>query len=421
MTSSVGLSAATEISLRDGLRRDSKTLNLDIWIHVISFIPFDKDLLSLANTSHALHFLAMRELLRDGVWFKRAYRLPSFLEFLEARGGLHVPFVETVSFTVLMSDLEDENQVDNAVEIFRRCKNIKVLHFWANETLGYYEPIESAITQLENIKELYVENVDEELDLRAFFDAFRSRCTKVSLCYRTLERDDDSPGYENSLLTLQVFSTSLQELELTQLDGMNVPLRGSEIQYPHLITLSIQLTDTKSWGLETLVHAFPNLRRLSLPYIDTRDEQNLEQLRIENKRQYAKHQWPRLDSVLAPVDSLYVLGLNCPIHRWRIRSLDVDTISEGNIRKLTACLREFRVSQMDITLSLGVWGSFTGIKHFFEEFPAASLPELTHIRCHVTLNYIDASVTEEIKQEIKLVMVITLIPSESHITIDDAI
>ena len=157
----------------------------------------------------------------------------------------------------------------------------------------------------------------------------RSACVRIELTYErvrgwTPDLDDDEVDPTVAL------KPAASSLEVLFLDG---PLHfiNYTTQYPRVETVRLTWSSRKrELTVSRLVNTFPNLRRLIIPdglgIVEVGDREA-----ESNAERFEQTPWPHLDHFVGTIDTLYLLGISCPVQRWTIPSSQIYDLHEGNV------------------------------------------------------------------------------------------
>ena len=148
--------------------------------------------------------------------------------------------------------------------------------------------------------------------------------------------------------------------------------------YPNLTTLEIYLSGWRT-SLRSLVHSFPNLRHLILEDGDP-DPSEKESLRQKNHLAASGRSYPRLDYLCGTADTVYALGLTCPIRCLRFKTSE-DTALLIDDSCLATMLRAADPTILEFGFIYSRDVSFSEVA--FRACFTVPMPKLSHLRIHI--------------------------------------
>lgn len=341
------------------------TLNLDIFTHILSFVHL-RDVLSKASrTCHALHRVAVIQLLRRSPWLSNKKQITSFLAFIKAEDW-RPRYLKGLDIECMIPLGEGTTLV---AQILTRCTFVEDLRIGAY-LLDQDLRIGAALVGLEHIKKLWLSHALGVSNLGAFLVSMHSQCSEVIINFNPKDDDYTEPDneYDNAHDTnvmLMASAHSLQDLRLVR------PSFGvMAVQYPRLTKLEIG--ERNDVEIEPLLYAFPNLRHLIL---DDCYSSNPDDLREDNRASFLQNPWANLDLVECSATVLYTLGLAYPIRRCRI----IDRIQDpGEYEYLLAVMEDIRPTELHLS-----WSGGCDMKNLFNVLQLTCISHLTRIQLEI--------------------------------------
>jgi hypothetical protein len=146
--------------------------------------------------------------------------------------------------------------------------------------------------------------------------------------------ESDMEDVEVSFLeSIRGLSSSLNTLTVASGDRpLSVSLTEPELVWPNMHTLEIHALRPE-WP--ELFKAFPNLRNLTQRHVE--HSRSTSQRSRQRSQRHSELCWPGLDSVDLCIDSLWTVGLVCPVRRLKVGALSSDDHAEMLLDDL-ACL-----------------------------------------------------------------------------------
>ena len=314
---------------------------------VLPFVREQRHVLVFGSTCRTLQRAAAPDALQRGVTLRHARYLAAFLTFVNRDTNLRSRAVQALR--IELSDVQDLGRDSERVaEILGRCSSIKSLRL-SGHLLDVDPRIGVAFVKLEHLEYLDVFRAHYTTSLVPFLASMRSRCSQVRLDYNL--QPDDTGLYDivqdDPNMALVASKDTLKELWIS---AGHIFL--DVIVYTNLTTLV--LNEWWSYDLRPLLRSFPHLQRLTLATTSASpwplEDLDREEIREHNIQASYDSPWVDLREFHGSIAALYMLGLTCPIRRWRIPQDDDCPIVDEALEAFSLAVNTTSCIGLDLAL-----------------------------------------------------------------------
>ncbi|TBU38184.1 hypothetical protein BD309DRAFT_972458 [Dichomitus squalens] len=387
-------------------------LNFDVLGLICSSLTERPDVLSFSVTCSTLHPLAVEVALSMGpIVIYSEHTVQKLHAFVFADPARRAPHIHALDVSARVSSLPIPSREFMAVitgqfvALLEHTTTLRWLQLAINEQYFLRDPsVLSAIARLRGLR---------TLSLRSIHSDAPSWIRTIQSSLRTLSIADLPGGFWTpaSVTTCMArFASTLEHLELAKLRTVRQPL-------PHIIpftaVLSLVLDKMRELPeLECLMRLFPNLVTLSCDArLDGYADQYFINTRERNLEVQERRSWRYLDWVACRTETLYGLGLKCPV-----RHLVVDN-SPARLWNDLLADSLFQNAPVHLGLSMNVQEfALEGTTQLQEIFPReGSISHLSHLVLFVPYDTSLLSAQGRTLQDIWYLLVETLLSEFQHL------
>jgi hypothetical protein len=328
-----------------------RPLSFDILLYTTGFLWRSTDLGTL-NSIRQTSWTVYRSLEKQVVYahndhqFRDHTRLQKLCALLMRSPSQNLPILHTLNlsscYTGFPWDKEQERYCACAcgcssrlLQVVQESRTLRTIIFAEAEWFFLAEPeFKTAVARSPSLRKLVMQDGVGP----ATFEMFQMMQPGVKeLDISFLDYDcweSDMEDVEVSFLeSIRGLSSSLNTLTVASGDrSLSVSLTDPELVWPNMHTLEIHALRPE-WP--ELFKAFPNLRNLTQSHVE--HSRSTSRRSRERSQRHSELCWPSLDSVDLCIDSLWTIGLVCPVRRLNVGVLSSDEHAEMLLDDL-ACL-----------------------------------------------------------------------------------
>ncbi|RDX44405.1 hypothetical protein OH76DRAFT_1098504 [Lentinus brumalis] len=359
-------------------------LNLDILQTTIDFVEDRSDVLTLSLVSSTVRSMALRRLLNMApIQLKDELSIRRFHDFLAvdaAARGSHVRALD-----IWTSNVQEEPNCQELetllCEILSRTRNLQTLSLpsYVSHLPGAQSDLRVALEGLSTLRELRIDGYDDKAP-HTLVEKIRSPIRTLRTGFISLDDDDYcTPSRISAYLSHLIPTLRLLELgtvnfpeELTDTDLFTV----TPCTFVHSLNI---ITIDGTPDLAILLRWFPALESLVLGPLEIYDWSSIdyERVRERNIRSQRDGSWKGIDELICDANTLYVLGLVCPLRR-----VVVDHCVASSKHHIVSALSDNPPAQLYLSVEIS-----QGLAILEKLVPPQAKDTLTHLT--LCLYYID--------------------------------
>ncbi|PSR73338.1 hypothetical protein PHLCEN_2v10803 [Hermanssonia centrifuga] len=295
-------------------------VNLDILVVLMTSLTSLLDLIHVMRTCRAAYSAGVPVLLSGHpILISKPKQLASFCSFMLADGATRCRHLRHLEF-MNMKEVQDPATVEAFLEVLKNSHNLANLTLQHSDAfLKTDERVTLAFSALKSVKQLTIRDVTTTST--TMLDEMQSQVANATISFKNSNGAESDPIslLKRSCPSLETLSLWLPDITSDDLESQNI--------YPNMKTL--HLTNWLFIEIEPLIHAFPNLRDLSVSmqgFTDAGLEEPEDESRQINEDAQSRRQWESLDHVRGDVINIYLLALKCDIG---VLDLEVNWEAEG--------------------------------------------------------------------------------------------
>ncbi|KAI0361238.1 hypothetical protein OH77DRAFT_1417474 [Trametes cingulata] len=297
-------------------------LSLDVLLEVAYFAP-RQTLSALMKTCRFLYHECAKTMLRRQVVIENVPDLTSFLAFLNAEDGSRCRYLEDLVLDLeLVGPSLPKSTARTLADVlsqqsFPSLTSLQLHN--AEQILRPHPMLPAGFASLSALTSLTVTSAGSKAI--SFLKGLRSDLRVVVLKYKP--GFDQRPNAEESSHPLIALHNFRSTLETVEVHGYEAELRRGQFPGPFPRAQELILNSPDSPLIAPYVHAFPDLRNLSIStiYADSLTPDNIEfetdamrAFRRENVAEQSEFgSWTKLETVTGTVPDIYLAGLRCPV------------------------------------------------------------------------------------------------------------
>lgn len=338
-------------------------LNWDILTDAMSFLD-RADASRMSRACRTLLQAAPVVLLRGEIFLWTPWRLLSFYRFMSRaeHTGSPYQYLRQLKLTYSGRWLNTIPQFGKLItEIFEHATELQSLKVYGSDVLEADDRTAPAVAVLTKLYSLEIHDLTESTF--HILKMMHAPLTKIEIAlFGFTNPVDPTP-------VLLRFTDTLQTLDVS-----NAVFMSTDVQYPHLSTLTTQFCFFNE--LRPVVHCFPNLQVLHMHTIneETSTSMEIEWRRLASVASQEHCSWTSLHRLSGSVLCLYMLGVQCRVDHLKLASA-MGTAEDS--RRLTMVLSDAHPASLDLALTL---------PDFNVSLLAGALAPVTHILTQLMLH-----------------------------------
>ena len=371
------------------LPRGTTCLNLDILQSVIEFVNKRSDVHTLSLLSSRVHPMAIRRLLRMGpIKLQNEALVRGFHVFLSADPASRGPHVRTLDiWTECIQEVPNRRELECLIcDILAWSRNLHGLFlgsYGVSHCPGQESPLQAAFEGLKTLRELSVcgrEDYAPDILLKKI----RSPIRVLRFDMHNLRGWRCTPSRINTYIAHLIPTLQILELGGTLETEPASLMAGYLFPCSSVSSLTIRRLDL-TVDLSILVRWLPALKCLEVGGLQAATQwtepEDYHRARLRNKHRQRDCSWARLRRLSCNIpETLYVLGLTCPLHRVALNSCHI-----WSKPLIVTALSDNPPAELYLSIELS-----DGLDVLEKLFPPEAGGTLTHLT--MCLHYVDLGI-----------------------------